>query len=147
MLPDVDNVTHLGADPRTGAPVGKAAVKPSCPYPDCSCWRYANASSVPLRSSDKPLLPSAVFNSPTSIGSCSDVEIDASASTGGGGRNFAAVRWRVNSTTLPPANLTAVQVFAAAEGSVALSIVSADGLLVPGHSCVLLPLHQLLLHA
>ena len=76
-----------------------------------------NASSTVLRVPDTPLVPAAVFVAPERVGSCSDIEIDATASTGGGGRGWTIAAWSVNCSTLPPANLTALRSSVAALGA------------------------------
>ena len=43
----------------------------------------------------------AVFVGMTSLGSCSSFELDATSSTGSGGRDWVTAEWTVNSTTLP----------------------------------------------
>lgn len=76
-----------------------------CPFHDCSCWPTANASQTVLGQPDTALVPAAVFVAAESIGSCSDIKIDATASTGSGGRDWVLADWSVNAS-LPAANLT-----------------------------------------
>ena len=66
---------------------------------------------------DTPLVPAAVFVAPERVGSCSDIAIDATASTGGGGRGWASAAWSVNCSVLPPANLTTLRASVAALGA------------------------------
>ena len=92
-------------------------LKAYCAYADCSCWPLINASSTVLRVPDTPLMPAAVFVAPERVGSCSDIAIDATASTGSGGRGWMSAAWSVNCSTLPPANLTALRASVAALGA------------------------------
>jgi hypothetical protein len=92
------------------------ATQAYCAYTDCSCWPLVNASSAVLRAPDTPLVPEAVFVAPERVGSCSDISIDATASTGGGGRGWTSAAWSVNCSALQPANLTALRASVAALG-------------------------------
>ena len=61
-----------------------------------------------------PLTPAAVFLGAAKVGSCSDIALDITSSTGSGGRGWVAVGWLVNGTgpsgaPLPAANLTALR--------------------------------------
>lgn len=86
-------------------------LSPACTYHDCSCWPTANASSTPLLVPDNPLMPVALFVAPGQVGSCSDLTIDATSSTGSGGRGWQTAVWTVNGS-LPDKNLTLVRSFA-----------------------------------
>ena len=98
---------------------------------DCSCWPKSNSSHLTLAAPDTPVVPVASLVGATRVGSCSDVEIDASASTGSGGREWAAVEWFVNVTgdaNGHHVNLTQVRAVAArasARKSTVLEVASA----------------------
>ena len=105
----LDNVTVFGG-----------LLKPACAYSDCSCWPLSNASGpVQIATPDTPLTPVAVFVGSQSIGSCSEVAIDLTASVGTGGRGWSIAEWTVNSS-LPDANLTDLRAFLAAWNQAAL---------------------------
>ena len=112
--------------------VHAGVLKAYCAYTDCSCWPLINASSTVLRVPDTPLLPAAVFVAPERVGSCSDITIDATASTGGGGRGWTSATWSVNCSTVPPANLTALRASVAALGAGNDELVVPNALLAAG---------------
>ena len=68
-----DNVTALGG-----------LLKPYCEHSDCSCWSTVNASATKLLVPDTPLVPEAVFLGASRVGSCSDIALDITSSTGSG---------------------------------------------------------------
>ena len=96
-----DNVTALGG-----------LLKPYCEHSDCSCWSTVNASATKLLVPDTPLVPEAVFLGASRVGSCSDIALDITSSTGSGGRGWVQVGWTVNGT-LPPRNLTLLREYVA----------------------------------
>ena len=74
-------------------------------------------SRTQLMVPDEPLVPSAVFLGASKIGSCSDISLDITSSTGSGGRNWVGVGWTINGSR-PAHTLTARQEYVA--GVVAL---------------------------
>ena len=80
----------------------------ACPYYDCSCWSTVNASSTSLTAPDTPLAPAVSFVGSGDIGSCSAANIDATASSGSGGRDWTRAEWNVQNGTLREQNLTAL---------------------------------------
>ena len=80
----------------------------ACPYYDCSCWPTVNASSTSLTAPDTPLAPAVSFVGSGDIGSCSAANIDATASSGSGGRDWTRAEWNVQNGTLREQNLTAL---------------------------------------
>ena len=52
---------------------------------------YANYVQAP----ENPITPVAALGIPSSIGACSDLKVDLSASTGGGGRPWTSIDWSV----------------------------------------------------
>ena len=57
-------------------------------------------------------MPVAAFVGPDQVGSCSDLSIDATGSTGSGGRDWRAAVWTVHNGSLPDMNLTLIRSFA-----------------------------------
>jgi hypothetical protein len=127
-----DNVTALGG-----------VLKPYCAYTDCSCWPYANESGPSaLGSPDTPLTPAVVYVGAAEVSTCGDITIDASTSTGSGGRSWSTAAWSVNMSATSgvsarSANLTQLQTY------LAESAASTDELTVPNrcrttesHECV-----------
>ncbi|KAH8097421.1 hypothetical protein JL720_312 [Aureococcus anophagefferens] len=55
----------------------------------CECDRPANASSAVVEAPSPPLAVRAILQGPTTVSDCEAVELDASLSTGSGGRAFA----------------------------------------------------------
>lgn len=106
-----DNITAF-----TDGTIAEDALGNLCEYHDCSCWPTANQTSGVVLRPDTPLVPTAVFVGMTSLGSCSSFELDATSSTGSGGRDWVTAEWTVNSTTLPQKNLTAPTVLTLAAG-------------------------------
>ena len=116
-----DNVTSLGG-----------VLRAKCVAADCSCWPTANATTAPLGPPDEPLTPVAQYVGAASVGACSDLAIDATTSTGSGGRAWTSIAWSVNGT-LPARNLTELRAhLTASAGSTTLQVEST--LLRPGEA-------------
>lgn len=62
---------------------------------DCSVNEYAPAVVVNATASANTVSPSVVLSLPNTIGACADLLIDASSSTGTGGRPWSKVTWSV----------------------------------------------------
>ena len=106
--------------------------QPHCAHADCGCWPHANASHVVLLEPDDPVVPEPLLVGARSVGSCSDVSIDATTSTGGGGRAWKHVRWWLdeNSTSVAT-NLTSLHHYLAAATDEADATGAAATLVVP----------------
>jgi hypothetical protein len=78
-----DSVTLLGSELRAACPtgVGKSI---------CKQWNTSAADAVIIAAPLSPQVPEVYISMPTSIGGCSDISIDFSASTGHGGRNWSS---------------------------------------------------------
>ena len=116
---------HLAVAGRRGVNLGDTLtalggrLTPFCSHNDCSCWLPVNASETTLLVPDEPLVPAAVFLGASKVGSCSDIALDITSSTGSGGRNWVGVSWTINGT-LPAHNLTKLKEYVA--GVVALDV-------------------------
>eukprot|EP01031_Cornospumella_fuschlensis_P034539 gene34539-41820_t len=63
----------------------------------CAALPYASARNISLQSPVTPLVPNAVLSVPNSIGSCDNLTVNPSLSTGHGGRNWTRITWSVSS--------------------------------------------------
>ena len=104
---------HLNFSPGDNVTALAGRLRARCDFHDCSCWPKVNASITRLRVPDVPLVPEALFLGASKVGSCSDLSLDITSSTGSGGRDWVRVDWVVNGT-LPPHNLTKLREYASA---------------------------------
>ena len=65
----------------------------------CSAYKYSPSQSVTISTPANALLPSPRLSGPAFIGSCDDVQLDATASAGSGGKRWQFVGWNVTTTT------------------------------------------------
>jgi len=72
---------------------------------DCSLNIAASSLSVSVRPPYTPLFPTVIVNVPTQSGSCNNLTIDATTSSGSGGRSWKSVSWTVTSSN--PSSQTA----------------------------------------
>ena len=110
--------TRLAATLQSGAiivPVTMSRTPPRIATNACSIiavHRLLVLASQPLEwrrgPPDTPLSPQHIFEGMTTIGSCSNFELNGAASVGSGGRDWVLADWMVNSTTLPWKNFTTV---------------------------------------
>ncbi|KAJ8612814.1 hypothetical protein CTAYLR_002026 [Chrysophaeum taylorii] len=85
-------------------------IRAQCSYNDCSCWNSTSGLIV-VEAPSPPVLVTAVVEAPDAVGVCSDLEISAASSSGGGGRDLhfswnlttAAARENCTSSTLQAA--------------------------------------------
>ena len=84
----------VGSSLAIGAPLilGDKKVKPVCPSFSCP---LAPASQVIIAAPVSPITPAVLLSGPSSIGSCSNLVLDATGSTGAAGRAWASVLWDV----------------------------------------------------
>jgi hypothetical protein len=62
---------------------------------DCSKNEFSIGSNVPVTVSSNPVVPGPVLLVPQTISSCTALTVDATLSTGSGGRYWSAVEWTV----------------------------------------------------
>jgi len=99
-------------------------IRASCPYYDCSCWN-ATSGSISIDAPSSPVSVVASVESPSSIGLCSDLELSAEASSGGGGRDL-EFRWNFTgdgSENCTSANLNAATDLTQAELIIANALI------------------------
>lgn len=82
------------------------------------------ASSVPLLGPNNPVAPVATISTPSTVGSCEGITLDASASTGGFGRNL-TFTWSLTSVNPSSASVDAIKESLATAGS-SVSFSAAD---------------------
>jgi len=97
---------------------------------DCGSNEFANASSVVIEEPSTPLYPASVLSGPSSVGYCGEVSLDASSSSGGGGRAL-GFAWLASSST--GGNTTLLAAFLSDQNGSALSL-SAASYLEAGHT-------------
>ena len=68
-----------------------------CAYSNCACWRAANATNGTIAAPKASDTPAALIIGPVTVGSCSDLALDGSGSTGSGGRAWAVAIWNITS--------------------------------------------------
>jgi hypothetical protein len=120
-------------------------ILPKC-YESLDCSNYPNMS---ISTSDilgplDPIVPSVVFVAPKAVGSCDDIILDPTQSSGHGGRDWFSVLWRVVDSTkrksdlLPYTNLTQIaliQQFLQAEYASSNSLIRVPNrLITPGYT-------------
>ena len=73
-------------------------VKAACPVGgDCTSYAFSSASTTRANAPLNPLYPSIVLILPSVISMCDDLMVDATLSSGNGGRAWARVEWDVSS--------------------------------------------------
>ena len=65
----------------------------------CSGWTTSQETLLPVLPPLVPVIPTVVVSAPSTIGICTALTLDLSASTGSGGRSWANITFNVNSLT------------------------------------------------
>eukprot|EP01034_Spumella_vulgaris_P025547 gene25547-32017_t len=74
----------------------------------CSSYKFANASSVFVTASPDAMPPVVALTTASVISSCDDIVLDASGSTGFGGRAWSSVLWSVTSSSASTSSLASM---------------------------------------
>ena len=72
-------------------------LKAYCAFESCN-YAFANISSVNVTVSAVSIIPTVTIVAPAVVGSCTNLTLDASSSTGSGGRRWAKVKWYVTAS-------------------------------------------------
>lgn len=64
----------------------------------CSSWNYTSTHAVMISSASNPLTPNVAISGPSEVGACDSVSIDIGRSSGGGGRDWASIIFKVESS-------------------------------------------------
>ena len=97
------------------------------------CVRYpaANSSSVLALAPSDQQIPEVVLNAPSALGPCTNLSIDASLSSGSGGRKFRNVIWSVNSTEV--SSLQSLQSYLSLHEDVSQTLLVSADILPPAN--------------
>ena len=69
---------------------------------DCSSYRSNVAITFPISAPLNPVKPTIGISAPSFVSYCDDLTLDASVSTGSGGKPWVSVQWRIDSSTTVP---------------------------------------------
>jgi hypothetical protein len=90
--------THAVAKVGDAFSIVPGILKSKCPPAMlCTKWKTTQASTVIIGSPDRPIVPKVSIVAPNIIGACTSLLIDASASSGSGGRAWGVARFEVTS--------------------------------------------------
>ena len=82
----------------------------ACADANCKQYAFNNAQNVTIAAPDRPLSPNVVILLPSRVASCENVTIDASSSSGHGGRPWKYAHWTVRvNTAFIPTNTTLLE--------------------------------------
>jgi hypothetical protein len=105
-----DNVTVLGG-----------ILTPQCSSSsasDSTCTAVTPRQTVLVDPPVNPAIPQVVLLFPTVVSTCGDLVVDATQSVGGGGRDWTAIVWTVQSTDPAAANATrAIEAYLTTKGT------------------------------
>ena len=74
-------------------------IKAECVVDDCSGWASLNETTVTVSPPETVTIPSLSIDTPRYLGSCSEMMVDISSSTGSLGRNWSVVEFSLVSST------------------------------------------------
>jgi hypothetical protein len=74
----------------------KALCTSSFSSAQCSSFNYSSSQSFSILSPYHPVSPTVILRMPTSVGSCDNVTIDTTQTSGFGGRSWLTVKWSVS---------------------------------------------------
>jgi hypothetical protein len=121
--------------PHPLSPHCTGVIKAACPASsDCSLWPSNQATSVTALPPPRPLLPSPTVTYPQRVSACQTLSLDASASSGSGGRPVSFL-WGLASTAngfATAANVTAYLTTTANAGNGLSTIALPPSILSPG---------------
>lgn len=83
---------------------------------DCSKNEAAGSLKVSILSPSTPLYPSVILNLPSQSGGCNNLSIDATSSTGNGGRAWKSVVWTVSSFSSSSTSVSSIQSYLSSNG-------------------------------
>jgi hypothetical protein len=70
-----------------------------CDQTSCNSWSPSGTSSATISGPDTPLTPTVSITGVSSVPSCNSIQIDASTSSGSGGRSWSAFSWSFFATS------------------------------------------------
>ena len=111
----------------------RGLVRAACLQSASVCVRYpaANSSSVLALAPSDQQIPEVVLNAPSALGPCTNLSIDASLSSGSGGRKFRNVIWSVNSTEV--SSLQSLQSYLSLHEDVSQTLLVSADILPPAN--------------
>jgi hypothetical protein len=92
-----------------GATVSNGHIQAECTVDDCSSYGYMDTTTKEIESPADATVPYVSLSSSKLIGSCDDIILDPTGSTGHGGRPWASVLWDVTEFDVEVSNLTITQ--------------------------------------
>ena len=79
---------------------------------DCSSYKSNVAISLPISAPPNPMKPKIIISAPSFVSYCDDLILDASVSTGSGGKPWVSVLWSIKSNPpIPAANTDQIMNF------------------------------------
>ncbi|KAJ1429393.1 REJ domain-containing protein [Ochromonadaceae sp. CCMP2298] len=94
----------------------------------CDAYMYSAGSSVTIATATSPVRPRVVVSVPSSISYCENVTVDASLSSGHGGRTWANVSWSISA---PGVDTTELLALFASNGRSLYQVVSFPAAVLP----------------
>lgn len=83
----------------------------------CSKNIAASTLTIYVKAPNNPLVPTVIVNLPLQSGSCNNLSVDASSSSGNGGRSWYKILWTVTSSKVGSTSATTIQSFLRRKGS------------------------------
>jgi hypothetical protein len=81
-------------------------IKAACPASvNCANWTFSPTTKVYISAPAQLLAPIVMISAPTVVGTCTDVTVDISSSTGSGGRSWQSVSIRIDSPNVDSSGL------------------------------------------